>query len=106
MKLLVTRKNYDFFDFCWTFCVSFLERSASSCSNTCWSLAVLFRDASAFARSLLIEIDENNQTLAEKKIKEMCEKLLVNMIIEDYKIIKIKETSIGIAGTHGKTTTS
>ena len=36
-----------------------------------------------------IEIDENNQTLAEKKIKEMCEKLLVNMIIEDYKIIKI-----------------
>ena len=36
-----------------------------------------------------IEIDENDQILAEKKVDEMCKKLLVNLIIEDYKISKI-----------------
>jgi len=36
-----------------------------------------------------IDIEENNQVNAEKKIDEMCKKLLVNLIIEDYKINKI-----------------
>ena len=36
-----------------------------------------------------IEVDENDQSLAEKKIDLMCKKLLVNLIIEDYKINKI-----------------
>tara|TARA_B100001559_G_scaffold287398_1_gene264382 strand:+ start:293 stop:532 length:240 start_codon:yes stop_codon:yes gene_type:complete len=36
-----------------------------------------------------IEVDENNQAKAEKKIKEMCEKLLVNLIIEDFEINKL-----------------
>jgi phosphoribosylformylglycinamidine synthase len=36
-----------------------------------------------------IEVDENDQITAEKKIDEMCKKLLVNLIIEDYKINKI-----------------
>ena len=36
-----------------------------------------------------IEINENDQTTAKKKIDEMCKKLLVNLIIEDYKINKI-----------------
>ena len=36
-----------------------------------------------------IEVDENDQKNAEKKIDEMCKKLLVNLIIEDYKINKI-----------------
>ena len=36
-----------------------------------------------------IEINENDQSVAEKKINEMCKKLLVNLIIEDYKINKI-----------------
>ena len=36
-----------------------------------------------------IEINEDNQKEAEKKVNEMCEKLLVNLIIEDYKIKKI-----------------
>tara|TARA_B100000513_G_C11820734_1_gene158888 strand:+ start:101 stop:343 length:243 start_codon:yes stop_codon:yes gene_type:complete len=37
-----------------------------------------------------IEVDESNLSIAEKKIDEMCKKLLVNLIIEDYKINKIK----------------
>ena len=36
-----------------------------------------------------IEINETNQDIAKKKVDEMCKKLLVNLIIEDYKINKI-----------------
>ena len=36
-----------------------------------------------------IEVNYNDQATAEKKIDEMCKKLLVNLIIEDYKINKI-----------------
>ncbi len=35
-----------------------------------------------------IEIDEKIQKKAEEKVMEMCEKLLANLVIEDYKIIK------------------
>ena len=37
-----------------------------------------------------IEVNENDQVNAEKKVDEMCKKLLVNLIIEDYKINKIE----------------
>ena len=33
-----------------------------------------------------IDIDEKNQKKAEEKIEQMCKKLLVNLVIEDYKI--------------------
>tara|TARA_B100000780_G_C21120109_1_gene453635 strand:+ start:26 stop:265 length:240 start_codon:yes stop_codon:yes gene_type:complete len=36
-----------------------------------------------------IEINENNEKKAEEKINEMCKKLLANLIIEDYNILKI-----------------
>ena len=36
-----------------------------------------------------IEVNENDEANAEKKVDEMCKKLLVNLIIEDYKISKI-----------------
>ena len=36
-----------------------------------------------------IEIDETDDSKAQKTVKQMCEKLLVNLIIEDYKINKI-----------------
>ena len=36
-----------------------------------------------------IEVAEDDQANAEKKVDEMCKKLLVNLIIEDYKISKI-----------------
>ena len=36
-----------------------------------------------------IEVDENDEANAERKVDEMCKKLLVNLIIEDYKINKI-----------------
>ena len=36
-----------------------------------------------------LEINEKDQVKAEKKIDDMCKKLLVNLIIEDYIINKI-----------------
>jgi phosphoribosylformylglycinamidine synthase PurS subunit len=36
-----------------------------------------------------IEVNDNDETKAKNKIKEMCSKLLVNLIIEDFKISKI-----------------
>jgi len=36
-----------------------------------------------------IELDDNDQNKAEKKIDDMCKKLLANLIIEDYKVNKI-----------------
>ena len=36
-----------------------------------------------------IEINENNETKAKKKIEDMCKKLLVNLIVEDFEISKI-----------------
>ena len=35
-----------------------------------------------------IDMDENDETKAKKKVNDMCEKLLVNLIIEDFNIVK------------------
>ena len=37
-----------------------------------------------------IEINEEDQSRAEQMVDEMCKKLLVNLIIEDYRIFKIQ----------------
>ena len=36
-----------------------------------------------------LEVNDNDQTQAEKKVDDMCKKLLANLIIEDYKVTKI-----------------
>ena len=36
-----------------------------------------------------IELDDNDQNKAKKKVDDMCKKLLANLIIEDYKVNKI-----------------
>ena len=36
-----------------------------------------------------LEINDKDQAQAEKKVDDMCKKLLANLIIEDYKINKI-----------------
>ena len=35
-----------------------------------------------------INTKENDKAKAEKEVEEMCKKLLVNLVIEDYKIIR------------------
>ena len=36
-----------------------------------------------------IELNDTDQNKAEKKVEDMCKKLLANLIIEDYKVNKI-----------------
>ena len=36
-----------------------------------------------------IEVKDDDQEIAKKKVEDMCQKLLVNLIIEDYKINKL-----------------
>ena len=36
-----------------------------------------------------IELSDNDQGKSEKKVEDMCKKLLANLIIEDYKVTKI-----------------
>ena len=35
-----------------------------------------------------VEINENNENKAKSKVEDMCKKLLVNLIIEDFEISK------------------
>ena len=34
-----------------------------------------------------IELNDNDQNKAEKKVNDMCKKLLANLVIEDYRIL-------------------
>ena len=48
-----------------------------------------FEDINEVRQGKYFEIDtkENDQNKAKKKVEEMCEKLLANLVIENYKII-------------------
>ena len=48
-----------------------------------------FGDINEVRQGKYFEIDtkENDQKKAEAKVEEMCKKLLVNLVIEDFKII-------------------
>ena len=37
-------------------------------------------------RQIVIELDESDEAVAVKKVEEMCEKLLANVVIENYKV--------------------
>jgi len=37
-------------------------------------------------RQIVIELDESDEAVAVKKVEEMCEKLLANTVIENYKV--------------------
>jgi len=37
-------------------------------------------------RQIVIELDESDEVEAVKKVEEMCEKLLANVVIENYKV--------------------
>ena len=48
-----------------------------------------FNDINEIRQGKYFEIDtkEDNKKKAEQKVDDMCKKLLVNLVIEDYKII-------------------
>ena len=49
-----------------------------------------FGDVNEVRQGKYFEIDtkEDDKKIAEEKVEEMCKKLLANMVIENYKIIK------------------
>ena len=66
-----------------------LDPQGKVVENTLMSMGMVNLKSIRQGKFFEIEVDENDQKQAEKKVKEMCEKLLVNLIIEDYKINKI-----------------
>jgi phosphoribosylformylglycinamidine synthase len=41
-------------------------------------------------KQIILELDTDNESLANEQVKQMCEKLLANTVIEDYSIQLIK----------------
>ena len=66
-----------------------LDPQGKVVQNTLYNMGMTKLKSIRQGKHFEIEVNENNQASAEKKIDEMCKKLLVNLIIEDYKINKI-----------------
>jgi len=67
-----------------------LDPQGKVVKNTLTSLGMTNLKSIRQGKFFEIEINESNQKIAEEKVDEMCKKLLVNLIIEDFKIDKIQ----------------
>ncbi len=63
-----------------------LDPQGKVVENTLKNLGMLDLKSIRQGKFFEIEIEEENKEIAKKKVDEMCNKLLVNLIIEDYKI--------------------
>ena len=66
-----------------------LDPQGKVVENTLISMGMVNLKSIRQGKFFEIEVDENDQKKAEEKVKVMCEKLLVNLIIEDFKITKL-----------------
>ena len=66
-----------------------LDPQGKVVENTLKNLGMLNLKSIRQGKFFEIEIEEENIDVAKKKVNEMCNKLLVNLIIEDYKINKL-----------------
>ena len=66
-----------------------LDQQGKVVENTLISMGMKSLKSIRQGKFFEIEVNENDQEKAEKKIDQMCEKLLVNLIIENYKITKL-----------------
>ncbi len=89
LSLLNSRKNKLKFSIIVTLKKEVLDPQGKVVQNTLNNLGMGNLKDIRQGKYFEIEIDEIDQSLAEKKVTQMCEKLLVNLIIEDYKINKI-----------------
>ena len=67
-----------------------LDPQGKVVENTLKNLGMLNLKSIRQGKFFEIEIEEKNEEVAKKKVNEMCNKLLVNLIIEDYKIDIVK----------------
>ena len=63
-----------------------LDPQGKVVQNTLVNLGMINLKSIRQGKYFEIEVDEKDSTKAEKNVNEMCKKLLVNLIIEDYKI--------------------
>ena len=89
LSLLNSRKNKLKFSIIVTLKKEVLDPQGKVVQNTLNSLGMSNLKNIRQGKYFEIEVDETDQNLAEKKVNQMCEKLLVNLIIEDYKINRI-----------------
>ena len=89
LLLLNSKKNKLKFSVTVTLKKDVLDPQGKVVQNTLKNLGM--RDLSNVSQGKYFEIDLSidDQDKAEKKVDEMCKKLLANLIIEDYKISKI-----------------
>ncbi len=66
-----------------------LDPQGKAVQNTLKNLGFAQLNSIRQGKFFEVELDEKNEVQAKNKVKEMCEKLLVNQIIEDFKINKI-----------------
>ena len=66
-----------------------LDPQGNAVQNTLKNLGFAQLNSIRQGKFFEVELDEKNEVQAKNKVKEMCEKLLVNQIIEDFKINKI-----------------
>ena len=67
-----------------------LDPQGKVVQNTLTSLGMSNLKSIRQGKYFEIEIDEKDHKIAEEKVGEMCKKLLVNLIIEDYRIDKLQ----------------
>ena len=66
-----------------------LDPQGKAVQNTLKNLGFAQLNSIRQGKFFEVGLDEKNEVQAKNKVKEMCEKLLVNQIIEDFKINKI-----------------
>ena len=66
-----------------------LDPQGKVVQNTLFNLGFVQLKSIRQGKFFEVELNEKNESDAKNEIKQMCEKLLVNQIIEDFKIDKI-----------------
>ena len=66
-----------------------LDPQGKVVQNTLYNMGIVSLQNIRQGKYFEIEINEKDDVLAKQKVDEMCKKLLVNLIIEDYKINKV-----------------
>ena len=86
---LNSRKNKLKFSVTVTLKENVLDPQGKVVQNTLQNLGVENLKRIRQGKYFEIELDDNDEKSAEKKVEDMCKKLLANLIIEDYKVNKI-----------------
>ena len=87
--LLNLKKNKLKFSVTVTLKENVLDPQGKVVQNTLQSLGMDNLKSIRQGKYFEIELNDNDPQKAEKKVDDMCKKLLANLIIEDYKVNKI-----------------